>query len=204
MNIKLYNIPKMTNFKSILMNLDLDLSKDFGLNIYRKDAYNVFLNIINDNMDIPSIEKINIALSLEKGCYNASEIEAKNMVMRIDWNNDFINLYKNIVRRVLKNIDPTSEVGSTYLLDSIKNGEISPISIGSMHPNSLCPQRNINIINYTDKQRNEIIKKKVSNLYKCPKCRTNNSTVEEVQCRALDEGTNTRITCMTCGWKYII
>jgi len=194
----------MTDFEKILLDLDLDLSKDFGLNIYRKDAYNIFLNIINDNMNIDSIKKIHIALSLEKGCYDAAEIEAKSRVMRVDWNNNFINLYKNIIRRVFKNIDPSSEVGSSYLLDKIKNGEISPISIGSMHPNALCPQRNIDIINYTDKQRNEFIKKKVSTLYKCPKCRTNNSTVEEVQCRAIDEGTNSRITCMTCGWKYII
>ena len=166
-------------------------------NPYRKDQCYIFLDIMASYAEIVGIPVINIlsiSIDIEGGCYNNTIEVAIQKDIRTDFNIKFIRLYKSICLRVSRNLDPSSDVESYYLLESISMGNISPKNIGYMDKNQLNPHRNNNIISQIDRQRNEKINVKVSNLYKCSKCRNNSTTVQDVQLRAVDEGSNTRIT----------
>lgn len=172
---------------------------------YRKDVCCIILDVLSQaTTDKSSKELLNITFNIEVGCYNEAINNATCKNIRTNWNIYFIQIYQCITLRVIKNLDPESDVGSRYLLDNILSGNILPINVGKLQPHELCIDRNIDIMLQTDKQRNEKIIDKVSNLYKCSKCRGSTTSIQDVQLRSLDEGSNTRITCMTCSYVWII
>ncbi len=171
---------------------------------YRKDVSSIILEILSNNLTLLSKQLIDIAFEIEQGCYDVCLEDAKCRNIRTNWNIYFIRIYTSITLRIIRNLDPRSDVGSTYLLDNIVSGKIQPIDIGKLQPHELCVERNEDIISHTDKQRNEKINAKVSSLYKCSKCRSSTTTVQDIQLRSLDEGSNTRITCVVCAHVWII
>lgn len=68
---------------------------------------------------------------------------------------------------------------------------------------SLNPEPYNRITDEIELRRNQVIKPKSSNRYTCHKCGCKETTIQQVQIRAGDEGSNTKVTCLQCKISWI-
>ena len=147
--------------------------------------------------------KRNKSIEIEKGCLNKSLKLAKKNNIRCIWeNNLFVDIYHNICYKVAINIDPKSCINSQYLRKQIINNKIDAYNIASMTSKEMCPNRYKKIDSDLEKRNNIEVSVKCSKMYKCRKCKTNNTQSVSKQNRSLDECNNFFVTCMTCGHAW--
>lgn len=131
------------------------------------------------------------AKRIEASCWNAA--------------NDLIS-YSQIFFRIVMNIDPDSFINlkdnDTTLLDAIKNNQIDLDQIAFMSELELNEKKNNHVIKYIDKQRQQKIKKKSTELFVCKKCRKNKCEYVKIQTRGLDEGYTLFIHCLVCDNRW--
>jgi DNA-directed RNA polymerase subunit M/transcription elongation factor TFIIS len=145
----------------------------------------------------------NITLQIESSCYNKTIKLANKNNITVDWACVlFVNIYNIICYKIASNIDPNSIVNSNFILDKIINDNIDLDNIASMPSRTLCPERYIEIDEKINKRNNLEIKIKFSELYKCKRCKKNQTTTERRYARSLDEGVDLTITCHFCGNKW--
>lgn len=168
--------------------------------VYRKNTYQSILDIFKKYTKLEFKKALEYTAQIENSCYQYA-CKSTNILSK---NQNFYTLYNIICINIIKNLDPKSEVGSKYLLKSIITGKINPSQIAFLDSNKLNPKINKHINETVYRQRNEKIEEKITTLYTCRKCRGNITTAQDVQLRAADEGSNTRITCMTCNNVWII
>ena len=146
-----------------------------------------------------------IANLMERGCNNqAIRRSKKDHVSPINWNNEeFRHIYSAVFYRIIENLDPKSQVGSSHLIDSIHSGLIKPEEAAYLSSVALCPEIWKHIVKELHKRINEKIKAKTTTQYKCPNCQKRKATYRLVQLRSLDEGYNTSLTCDNCSYHWI-
>jgi DNA-directed RNA polymerase subunit M/transcription elongation factor TFIIS len=158
---------------------------------------------ISEYLNTPYSTKAKIIEKLERGCLNRSIAKAKSYNIRCVWSDErFVNLYNSICYKVASNIDPESEVHSTYIKNKILKNELDLEMVADMTSKELCPKKYEKIDKQMDQRINMKRKIKYSELFHCRKCKKNQCTTERRYNRSLDEGTNLTVKCMFCGHEW--
>lgn len=145
-----------------------------------------------------------IIKNLEKGCLRRAIEKAKTYNIRCVWSNDkFISLYHSICYKVAINLDPTSSIKSDYIYKKILNNEVDLLNVANMTSKALCPKKYEQLDEKISKRTNLERKVKYSEMYKCSKCKRNQTTTERRYNRGLDEGVELTINCMFCGHQWL-
>ena len=142
---------------------------------------------------------------IEESCYQSIIVRCKHSDTLIcrRWDTQFKEIYYRHCATVKYYIDSESSF-STYLLGGIKNNTIKPADIGFMTEKDLCPSAFESESKIIEIRVNQKIDRKVSNLFKCPKCKLNKVTYEEYQSRSLDEAPDYLCECLNpvCGHRF--
>ena len=194
--------------KSTIYTLPACLYNDKQYNNIRRCIMILIGNIIYNSdisKNIPKLEKDKIIENIEKSCYITTLSECDKTMCVQSWNNSkFVYLYRIISSKVTKNLDPTSEVNSSYLLTEIKNKNIDIDTIASLSSEKLCPDKSKKLKEKIKHRSLQKIERKRGKMYTCRICKRKETTVETVQLRALDEGSSYSITCVFCQHNWII
>ena len=162
---------------------------------------NLMVNYINKVID-----DIKISRKIEKGIYNYTIGVSKEKNIQRSWENIiFLNLYKSKVLSVYSNLDKESYIKNEKLLDRIKSGEIEPEKVGFLSVYDVFPdnwKELLNIKSKRDKIKYELKPEAMTNLFKCRKCGSRETSYYEVQTRSADEPMTQFITCLSCSNRW--
>jgi|TARA_B110000967_G_C18896779_1_gene571315 DNA-directed RNA polymerase subunit M/transcription elongation factor TFIIS len=153
------------------------------------------------------INDIVVSRKIEKGIYNYVIGVAKDKNIQRSWDNTmFINLYNSKILSVYSNIDKNSYIKNTKLVENIKSGNIDPEKVGFLSVYDTFPdnwKELLNIKSKRDKIKYELKPEAMTNLFKCRKCGSRETSYYEVQTRSADEPMTQFITCLSCSnrWK---
>ena len=153
------------------------------------------------------VGSIVISRKIEKGIYNYVIGVAKEKNIQRSWENTmFISLYKSKILSVYSNIDPNSYIKNTQLIKNITSGDIKPENVGFLSVYDTFPdnwKELLNIKSKRDKIKYELKPEAMTNLFKCRKCGSRETSYYEVQTRSADEPMTQFITCLSCSnrWK---
>jgi DNA-directed RNA polymerase subunit M/transcription elongation factor TFIIS len=126
----------------------------------------------------------------------------------INWENyKFSYSYQLCHNKITKNLDVDSEVNSSYLMNAILNDiiNISDLSnIAEWTSDKLCPEKSNNIKQNLLLRNSQKLNYKTSSLYTCKNCKKRLVTIKAIQIKALDEGQNLSLTCVFCGFGWVV
>ena len=148
-----------------------------------------------------------ISRKIEKGIYNYVIGVAKQKNIQRSWENIlFINLYKSKILSVYSNLDTNSYINNNQLIKNITSGKIKPEKVGFLSVYDMFPdnwKELLNIKSKRDKIKYELKPEAMTNLFKCRKCGSRETSYYEVQTRSADEPMTQFITCLSCNnrWK---
>ena len=191
--------------------LDRDNVKNKSYNIKKRAVKTIlkkyvnedFVNIILSYAFEKKYTREHIVKKLERGCLNrAVEKATLHNIRCVLSNTDFVNLYHAICYKVATNIDERSEVGSNYIKNKILSKSCKISDVPNFTSTELCPKKFDKIQNKINKRTNAEHKKKYSELYKCRKCKKNQTITERRYNRSMDEGVNLMIICVCCGFQW--
>lgn len=141
---------------------------------------------------------------LERSCYNLALIKTQEEDVVPSWGNDtFVNKYHYLTYNIVVNLDPQSTVGSSHLLNMIKDKKISAGEIARVPIHELAPKHSEDIRKYIIEQAKQKIEEKTSSLFYCKKCGERKTTYREAQTRSSDEPTTIFVTCVNCKNRWI-
>lgn len=162
---------------------------------------NVMVKYINNIVD-----DINMSRKIEKGIYNYVISISKERNIQRSWENTmFSNLYKSKILSVYSNLDTDSYINNHELLKNIKVGEIKPEKVGYLSVYDTFPdnwKELLNIKSKRDKIKYELKPEAMTNLFKCRKCGSRETSYYEVQTRSADEPMTQFITCLSCNNRW--
>lgn len=176
----------------------IKLKTNISLPDYRLNAIKSF----NDLEYLTPEQSSKLELSIYN--YTVDFCNAKNIKLI---NPKFQNIYKNKLIHILLNIDNKSYINNQYLYKKIIDGKIDIEQIINLEPREMAPDKwsfhdkieEINISSII--QGNSTLHK--SKLYKCSRCKNNDTEYTESQTRSADEPTTFFITCRCCGKKWV-
>ena len=153
------------------------------------------------------VDSMLLSRKIEKGIYNYTITVSKRKNIQRSWENImFKNLYKSKILSVYSNLDSNSYIKNNQLIDNIKNGDIEPEKVGFLSVYDTFPdnwKELLNIKSKRDKIKYELKPEAMTNLFKCRKCGSRETSYYEVQTRSADEPMTQFITCLSCSnrWK---
>lgn len=160
------------------------------------------LNRYENFRKLPQTKKLDILKHIERGCYHTTRKKGNKKGMSISWDvENFTFLYHDVCYKVAANINPDSDVSSTYLIELILSGGIHPKKVARITSQEMCPEQYI-AIREKIKLMNEGVKVKTSSLYYCGKCKHNETILSNVQDRSGDENSSLIIFCVFCGHRW--
>jgi len=163
---------------------------------------NIMVMYINKIMN-----DMRISRRVEKGVYNYIIGVSKQKNIQRSWENTmFINLYKSKILSIYSNLDTNSYIKNNQLVENIKSGKINPEKVGFLSVYDTFPdnwKELLNIKSKRDKIKYELKPEAMTNLFKCRKCGSRETSYYEVQTRSADEPMTQFITCLSCNnrWK---
>ena len=153
-----------------------------------------------------AIDDIKVSRKVEKGIYNYVIKVSKEKNIKRSWENTlFTNLYKSKILSVYSNLDTNSYIQNNQLLKNIKDGSIEPEKVGSLSVYDMFPdnwKELLNIKSKRDKIKYELKPEAMTNLFKCRKCGSRETSYYEVQTRSADEPMTQFITCLSCSNRW--
>jgi len=153
------------------------------------------------------IENINLSRKVEKSIYNYVITLSKERNIQRRWNNIiFKKLYHSKIISIYSNLKKDSYIENSSFLYRIKNKEIKPSEIGTLSVYDIFPDNWKELLNAKtkrDKIKYELKPEAMTNLFKCRKCGSRETSYYEVQTRSADEPMTSFITCLKCEnhWK---
>jgi DNA-directed RNA polymerase subunit M/transcription elongation factor TFIIS len=147
------------------------------------------------------------AKDFEIGIYNWSINYADKHKVIKNWSNQkFLNLYLEKARSNISNIDKNSYIENGRLLKRLNEKEFLPHDIAFMKPQNVFPERWTDILDlylkrYENAYENRVVA--MTDMYRCGKCKKNETVYHEIQSRSADESATIHIRCINCGngWK---
>ncbi len=144
-------------------------------------------------------EKIEIIMRIENSCANETIRKARGYNLRCVWNNSqFTNVYHTICFNIISVLNDKNNT----LIKKILAKKIDLNTIANMSCKELAPEKYEEISKHIDKRVNIEQTIKYTEMHFCKKCKRNQTTVERVQNRSLDESSSFHITCLFCGTKW--
>lgn len=159
-------------------------------------------------VDMSRQKILEIALAIEKSCYNATIEICQHMTnppFRSWDSSPFVNVYSGRCGAIIQLLDHESTPCQTYgnrLAENIASGKIPAESVGKMKITELCPEATAKEREDIEKRSAQKIQVKVTELFKCPHCHVRKCTYKEIQRRSLDEAPDYVCTCMNCGRTF--
>lgn len=140
-----------------------------------------------------------IISAIERGCHNLTiDICDENGYEKRFSSKMFLITYSTITSKILHNL------AVEQLVRNIIDKTHDPIKLASMTSEELDPSINREIRDHLEKRKQQKIKKNVSTLYECSKCKHNLTTIKTTQTRALDEGLTSKVRCENCGHTWTL
>lgn len=153
------------------------------------------------------IDNIGISRTIEKGIYNniIGISYQKNIIRKWD-NIIFRKLYLSKVMSICCNLDKNSYIKNDSLIQRLNDNDIQPDIIGKLSIYDIYPDNWKELFNKKakrDKIKYELKPEAMTNLYKCRKCGSQETSYYELQTRSADEPMTQFITCIKCNnrWK---
>ena len=152
------------------------------------------------------INNINLSRKIEKSIYNYIINISKERNIQRRWNNPiFMNLYNSKIISIYSNLKEDSYIQNNQLLSNLKSGEVDPCKIGYLSAYDIFPdnwKELLNIKSKKDKIKYELKPEAMTNLFKCRKCSSRETSYYEVQTRSADEPMTQFITCLKCNNRW--
>ena len=168
----------------------------------------------SDEIRINVVKKLNSVIDnkylskmIEKGIYNYVIETAKEKVIQRKWSNPiFKKLYFSKVISIYSNLNDKTYIKNEKLLERIIKKEIKPEEVGKLSVYDIFPDNWKDLLNAKskrDKIKYELKPEAMTNLFKCRKCGSRETSYYEVQTRSADEPMTQFITCLKCHnrWK---
>ena len=153
------------------------------------------------------IKDIILSKKVEQSIYNYIIRMCKEKDIQRRWSNQiFKNLYHSKVISIYSNLKKDSYIQNDTFLERLKNGQINPEKIGVLSVYDIFPDNWKELLNAKskrDKIKYELKPEAMTNLFKCHKCGSRETSYYEVQTRSADEPMTQFITCLKCDnrWK---
>jgi transcription elongation factor S-II len=144
---------------------------------------------------------------LEKGIYNwAIDYADKNNIVK-NWKNPtFKQIYIDKSRSVIANLDQSSYVKNSRLVERVKEKEFMPHDIPFMSADNVFPEMWRPLIEMKmkkDEKLGEMDLKPMTDQFKCGRCKKREIVYYEKQTRSADEPSTLFLYCLNCShsWK---
>ena len=153
------------------------------------------------------VNDLQLSKKIEQSIYNYVIHLSKQKNIQRRWVNPiFEKLYYSKIISIYSNLKKDSYIQNNTFLDRIKSGEIESGKIGTLSVYDIFPdnwKELLNIKSKRDKIKYELKPEAMSNLFKCRKCGSRETSYYEVQTRSADEPMTQFITCLKCDnrWK---
>lgn len=145
-------------------------------------------------------------LDLERGIFNAALTTARFRGVRRHWENpDFVEIYKNVARKSVCNLDPTVYVSNERLLARLKEGEFAPHDVPFMSAAEMFPEHWQALAMEQLKRETAALegsKEEGCDLFTCKRCGKARTRYFEMQTRSADEPMTVFIRCLNCGKEW--
>lgn len=153
---------------------------------------------------VPDEDQEEFVSRMERDCFNKV---VNNCIMDgIDrfWTNPvFRQRYSAEIYKLLANLDVSSSVNSSWLVEKIIDGSIDPSKIATMSSIDLCPEASKSEREMIELRKNQNVTHKVSRNYICRKCGGNETKLYEKQTRAADESSTIFKLCIICDFCWV-
>ena len=205
--------------------LDLSYLKESKINnitaltseFYLNDSYNRirrikliildhYLALYKCYRDLDHASRLDIIRKIERSCYNYSTLKAYEEVILATWDNDiYKDIYDSICYKIISNIDKNGLVCAESFVESIVNGDIPLENIANSSSRAICPSKYEEIEKKIESRKNIQYTLKPSKLHKCGRCGSNETVIQTLQLRALDESNDMFAECIKCHrrWKVM-
>lgn len=112
-------------------------------------------------------------------------------------NVEFKNVYKQIYMKIISNVKLNKN--KDYVLAQIKENKINVEDLPLLSREILYPEKWENL--YVQRTDN-LKRRKVKGMHKCPKCKSWYTVHQEMQTRSCDESSTVHITCLDCNYNF--
>jgi DNA-directed RNA polymerase subunit M/transcription elongation factor TFIIS len=153
------------------------------------------------------IQDIKLTRKIEKSIYNYVITLSKDKNIQRRWINPiFKKLYHSKIISIYTNLKNDSYIKNETFLQRIKEDKIKATAIGTLSVYDIFPDNWKELLNAKskrDKIKYELKPEAMTNLFKCRKCGSRETSYYEVQTRSADEPMTQFITCLKCEnrWK---
>ena len=147
------------------------------------------------------------AKDIEIGIYNWTIEKCGVKKITRSWKSPrFVSIYIEKARSVVSNLDASSYIQNTNLLQRIQEKEFKPHELAFMKPENVYPNKWREVTeNYIKKTEHAYEQQAMAmtDLFKCMKCKKNQCSYTELQTRGGDESMTIFVRCVNCGhsWK---
>jgi DNA-directed RNA polymerase subunit M/transcription elongation factor TFIIS len=149
-----------------------------------------------------------LAQKVEVGVYNyvirSTQLRGGNVLRSWD-NPTFVSYYSARAATVNTYLDVNSSMVAQYgmrLATALFAGDIQPAQVGGMTEEDLCPEGFEYEVQTVSHRKQQKVEKRVTQLWKCPNCKSRSSTSREVHDRSLDEPPSVYCTCTVCHIEF--
>ena len=153
------------------------------------------------------IQDITLSKKVEQSIYNYIIRLSKEKDIQRRWSNQtFKKLYHSKIISIYSNLKKDSYIENSTFLERLKSGEIKADKVGVLSVYDIFPDNWKELLNAKskrDKIKYELKPEAMTNLFKCRKCGSRETSYYEVQTRSADEPMTQFITCLKCDnrWK---
>jgi DNA-directed RNA polymerase subunit M/transcription elongation factor TFIIS len=149
---------------------------------------------------LPEERRINIPIKLERVCHNAICREMKAVGKPTNWHlHHFQGTYVECCVNLLIALETKKELIKSVVTDEININELPFIKAEYVRPDL-----HDKLTKKIEARSQVTVRKKVSSLYTCPKCKSKKCTMENVYNRSFDEGTSLKCTCVVCFTEFMV
>lgn len=171
-----------------------------------------FSNSLDDKR-IKMVEYLNVVVvneilskKIEQSVYNyVIQISKEKNIQRRWANPVFLKLYNSKIISIYSNLKKDSYIQNETFLERIEKGEIDSKKIGKLSVYDIFPDNwkdLLNIKSKRDKIKYELKPEAMTNLFKCRRCGSRETSYYEVQTRSADEPMTQFITCLKCQTRW--
>jgi|TARA_Y100000389_G_C17381020_1_gene474379 DNA-directed RNA polymerase subunit M/transcription elongation factor TFIIS len=152
------------------------------------------------------VENEVLSKKIEQSVYNYVIRISKEKNIQRRWTNIlFLKLYNSKIISIYSNLKKDSYIENETFLERIKKGEIDSKKIGNLSVYDIFPDNwkdLLNIKSKRDKIKYELKPEAMTNLFKCRRCGSRETSYYEVQTRSADEPMTQFITCLKCQTRW--
>jgi DNA-directed RNA polymerase subunit M/transcription elongation factor TFIIS len=168
------------------------------MSLRRIENVELFRSNIKNKLD-ETLHNEKNSSNLEKGIFNYSLKEAERRKIVKKWDNKyFVQIYLDRLRSVMNNLKGD-------ILQQIADETVKPHIVAFMTHQEFCPDKWSKLIDAKIKRDKNKFESNISastDMFTCRKCKGNQCTYYQMQCRSADEPMTTFCQCCLCGNRF--